>query len=133
MLLVVQHVATGLGEGINAFYHAHGPRPDWVWEPPAGIPDDDPGEIVNQLVQIEGQGRVRAFLDIAAPDGTMAHQLNWAHNAIVALAGVGAQFPIIVLSGPIFIRYDLEFRLRQDWHRHLHDLLNVGLPLVPPA
>lgn len=131
MFLVAQRVVTPQGEGINAFYHTHGPRPEWVWEPPEGIPDRDPGMIQNQAIRVIGQGRVRSFLDIAAPDGTPAPQLQWAHNAIVALAGVGAQFPIVVISGLVFVRYDLEFQLRQNWHPELHQLLDAGLALVP--
>jgi hypothetical protein len=131
MFLVAQRVVTPHGEGINAFYHAHGPRPDWVWEPPDGVPDRDPGEVQHQDIQVVGQGRVRSFLDIAAPDGTPVQQLQWAHQALVALAGVGAQFPVIVVSGPIFVRYDLESQLRDEWHAELHALLDAVLPLAP--
>lgn len=78
MFLVAQRVATPAGEGINAFYHEHGDRPEWVWEPPSGIPDRDPGKIVNQTLQVQGRGRVRSYLEIAAPYGTPARQLYWA-------------------------------------------------------
>jgi len=131
MFLVAQRVITTHGEGINAFYHAHGPRPEWVWEPPDGIPDRDPGEMAQQAINVTGHGRVRSFLDIAAPDGTPAQQLQWVHQAIVALAGVGAQFPIVVISGPVFVRYDVEFQLRESWHPELHQLLDAGLALLP--
>jgi hypothetical protein len=133
MFLVSQRVVTPGGEGINAFLHGHGPRPDWVWELPAGIPDEDPGQVADQILQVTGQGRVRSFLDIAAPDGTSAHQLQWAHDAIVALGNVGAQFPITVVSGPMFVRYNVELPLRADWHGELHTLLEAALALVPAA
>src|SRR5690606_10257089 len=130
MFLVAQRVITPAGEGINAFYHTHGERPDWVWEPPDGVPDQVPGEMRNQAIQVQGQGRVRSFLDLAAPDGTSRQQLYWAHEAILALGRVGARFPLTVVSGPLFVRFELEFQLRNRWHEELHALLDAGLPLI---
>jgi hypothetical protein len=131
MFVVAQRVVAPEGEGINAFYRAHGAQPDWVWEVPEGIPDGKPGDLKKESIQVRGQGRVRSFLDIAAPDGTSPEQLWWAHHAIVALAGVDARFPLVVVSGPVFVRYDLESQLLGVWHGELHALLDAALALVP--
>jgi hypothetical protein len=133
MFLIAQHVVTPEGSGINAYYHAHGPRQDWVWQPPENIPDGDPGKLSRSKIEIEGRGRIASYLDIAAPDGTPARNLRWAHNAIAALIGAKAVFPIVVLSGPIFVRYDLELPLRANWHGELHALLDAALALAPDA
>lgn len=133
MFLIAQHVVTPEGSGINAYYHVHGPREDWVWEPPEDVPDDDPGQLYRSRIEIRGQGRIASYLDIAAPDGIPVPNLRWAHDAIAALIGAKAVFPIVVISGPIFVRYELELPLRANWHEELHVLLDAALALVPDA
>lgn len=133
MFLVAQHVVTPEGSGINAYYHVHGPREDWVWEPPKDVPEADPGELLDSRITVEGQGRIASYLDIAAPDGTPARNLRWAHDAIAALVGANAIFPIVVVSGPMFVRYELEPTLRANWRAELHELLDAALALAPDA
>jgi hypothetical protein len=132
MLLVVQHVATAEQDGINAYCHEHGVREDWQWEPPAGVPDDDPGTMLEHLtrVTVQGRGRVRSYLDIAAPDGSPASILPRVKLMITALLRTGAQFPLILVSGPIFARFEVEEALRHDWRAELRRLVDVGAEVL---
>ena len=131
MYLVAQRVKTPGGEGINAYLHEHGVRADWVWSPPDRIPDQDPGQLVNNNVTTTGMGRVRSFLDIAAPDGSTKEQLWWAHDGIVALMRSGATLPLQLTSGTMLVRLEVEFQLQERWHDELHELLDAGLALLP--
>ena len=91
MFLVVQHVAVADQDGINAYCHEHGVREDWQWEPPAGIPDEDPGTVISALTRltVQGLGRVRSYLDVAAPDGTPPSTLSRVHDIITAVLRSG--------------------------------------------
>jgi hypothetical protein len=128
MLLVVQHVTTAAQSGINAYLHEHGPRTDWQWEPPPGVPDRDPGTVVENRtrVTVQGLGRVRSYLDIAAPDGLPVAQLERVHDILTATLRAGGQFPLVIVSGPLFIRFEVEGALRHDWRAELRRLLDAG-------
>jgi hypothetical protein len=135
MFLVVQHVATAEQDGINAYCHEHGTRDDWQWEPPPGVPDEDPGIVLHHLtrVTVQGRGRVRSYLDIAAPDGAPVSILSRVHDVVAAVLRSGGQFPLVVVSGPIFVRFELEGALRYDWRAELRRLLDTGAELLAAA
>jgi hypothetical protein len=135
MFLVVQHVVTADQDGINAYCHEHGLREDWQWEPPPGVPDQDTGTVVDDLtrVTVQGLGRVRSYLDIAAPDGTPASMLSRVHDLVAAVLRSGGQFPLVVVSGPLFVRFEVEEALRYDWRAELRRLLDVGTELLSAA
>lgn len=132
MFLVIQHVATAEHDGVNAYIHEHGVRDDWEWEPPPGVPDEDPGRVIDHLtrVTVQGRGRVRSYLDVAAPDGTAASVLTRVHDVVASVLRSGGQFPLVVVSGPIFIRFEVEEALRYDWRAELRRLLDVGAELL---
>lgn len=132
MFLVVQHVATAEQDGVNAYIHEHGVRDDWEWEPPPGIPDEDPGTVIDDLtrVTVQGRGRVRSYLDIAAPDGTPASLSSRVHDVVASVLRSGGQFPLVIVSGPIFVRFEVEEALRYDWRAELRRLLDVGAELL---
>lgn len=67
MFLVVQRVVIGADEGLNAYLHEHGERTDWAWELPSGVPVDDPGRLVREVVAMQGRGRVAAFFSTSPP------------------------------------------------------------------
>lgn len=135
MFLVIQHVATSDQDGINAYCHAHGARDDWEWEPPAGVPDEDPGTLLEHLshVNVTGRGRVRSYLDIAAPDGVPVSMLSGVRLLVVALLSAGARFPLVVVSGPLFVRFEVEEALRHEWRAELRRLLEVGAEVLATA
>lgn len=56
-------------EGINTFLHIHGPI---LWPAqPWHMPEQQPGKIIAQEIMVPpGGNRVRAYLDVLAPDGT---------------------------------------------------------------
>lgn len=63
--LRVLQPATGAG-GVNAFHYAHDTT-DWISLP--HDPDEKPGRLVNQNVQVPvGGNRMRSYLDLIAPD-----------------------------------------------------------------
>jgi hypothetical protein len=132
MLLVVQHVATAEQDGINAYCHEHGTRVDWQWEPPPGVPDEDPGTVIERLtrVTVQGRGRVRSYLDVAAPDGAPVSMLSRVHDIVAAVLRSGGQFPLVVVSGPLFVRFEVEEALRYDWRAELRRLLDVCAELL---
>lgn len=135
MFLVIQHVATAEQDGVNAYIHEHGPRNDWDWEPPRGVPDEDPGVVIDRLtrVTVQGRGRVRSYLDIAAPDGTPVSMLTRVYDVIASVLRAGGQFPLVVVSGPLFVRFEVEEALRYDWRAELRRLLDVGAELLIAA
>jgi hypothetical protein len=130
MYLVAQRVVTPSNEGINTYLHMHGDRADWVWSPPADIPDQTPGQLVAESVTTRGMGRVASFLDIAAPDGTTRQQLWWAHDGVFALMRTGGVLPLQIVSGQMLVRFEVEFQRRPQWHEELHHLLDTALALV---
>lgn len=133
MLIVAQHVVTAEQDGINTYYHEHGPRDDWQWEPPPGVPDEDPGTMVDDhtRVTVRGTGRIRSYLDIAAPDGMPPSQLARVHDIVAAALRAGGQFPLVVVSGPLFVRFEVEGALRHDWRAELRRLLDAGAEVLP--
>ncbi|HVV81751.1 MAG TPA: hypothetical protein VHE35_01685 [Kofleriaceae bacterium] len=70
MLLTAQRVvspATGV-HGVNVYLFAHGPY-TWPHVPDAFLPEVDPGELVQQWLQIDPGGNdVVSYLDVVAPD-----------------------------------------------------------------
>lgn len=71
------HLVRGHGEeGINAFLHHHGRTFPWPSEP-WRLPEEGPGKIVARKVDLQPGGNdVRAYLDVLAPDGTPAGQIQ---------------------------------------------------------
>lgn len=124
MYLAAQHVVSpGGSAGINAFHYQHGPR---VWQglPPPGIPDLDPGTLVNQSVVVEPPGnRVRSYLDVIAPDGTPTAEIRQAFIGFLSEAQ-SSPLPWAGVSGPCLFRISMERTLIGHWQRevvHLYD------------
>jgi hypothetical protein len=44
-----------------------------------------------------------------------------------------ASFPLVVVSGPIFMRFEVEAALRHDWRAELRRLLDVGAERLAAA
>lgn len=132
MLIIAQRVSTADAEGINAYLHEHGDRSDWAWALPPGVPDQDPGRLVRESTQIRGRGRVAAFLDIAGPDGVPVDDLRWGFEALGRLLEIDASLPLVIGAGPLFFRFELELRRRQDWQAELRALFDAGIELLEP-
>lgn len=82
MYLAAQRVRDSFHrEGINAFRYAHG----YTWQlPPPGIPDEDSGVLVNEMITIQPAGNVvRSYLDIIAPDEAFWPEIRPAFMAFV--------------------------------------------------
>jgi hypothetical protein len=116
---------TGPEEGVNAFFYVHGPTA-WEGLPPEGIPDEEPGELVNSRISVQPPGnRVRSYLDIVAPDGTPWAEIGPAFIAFVSEAQVAAM-PWRGIVGRCFFRVGMDAALAADWQRELLGLYNAA-------
>ena len=109
-------VASG-DEGINAFHHRH--SHSWNGAPPGGIPETNPGELVNRETKIKpGGNRVRSYLDIIAPEETPWSDIR---EALLSLAAANAAtpFPWTQISGSIKLLASMEPTLAPDWQTEL--------------
>lgn len=128
MYLTAQRVLSPTGqEGINAFFYTHGPC-TWAGEPPPEVlPENDPGELVAQRLEVPPSGnRVRSYLDLVAPeDRTDA----WLMSVLRSLVQEAARHPLpwnIARDGCL-CRFHLEQSLLPRWHEELAYLLQAAL------
>jgi hypothetical protein len=105
-------------EGINAFKYVHGR--DWL-EPPAGVPDDDPGRLVKYQFEVPpGGNRVRSFLDVIAPDSSEWEDVRAAIQGGLALSKPPMNFTYAACR----IRFSLDEGLRPRWLEEFRQLLD---------
>jgi hypothetical protein len=122
MYLVAQRVVSPLqSEGLNAFYYSNG---SLVWQglPPLGIPDQDPGELIDAIVAIPPPGnRVRGFLDIVAPDEVEWHEI---HNAFVTFLAETRRenLPWTGLVGRCLFGTNMDEQLARNWQSEIAGL-----------
>lgn len=132
MYLTAHHVRSPQGqEGINAFRYAHGGH---VWQglPPEGIPDQDPGVLVEQLIRVQPPGNaVRSYLDVVTPDEVSWPEIRPAFLAFVSQAQ-RQPFPWSGVFGRCYFRVGMDLKLASDW-RHEIARLYVSLQAVYPA
>ena len=69
MLLTAQRVVSPRGvRGVNVYQYLHGPY-GWPRVPDEFLPDINPGELVNQWLEVPpGNNRIVSFLDVVGPD-----------------------------------------------------------------
>jgi len=132
MLLTAQRVEKAAREqGINAFCNLHGPY-DWI-EPPPGIPENNPGQRVNQSIQVSpGGNRVRSYLDIIAPDETPTTEILAAVPRF--LESVRATpLPWSGRIGRCTFRFGIELGLLSQWPAEFRALLHAAVLVRVPA
>lgn len=101
-------------------FYVHGA---YVWDdPPPGIPDANPGELMNQFTPIPpGGNRVRSYLDVVAPDET-----RWAdiRQGFVAFIGESQRSPLPWqgVRGRCLFRLGMELALAQRWQLEIAEL-----------
>lgn len=113
------------GNGINAFYYAHGP---YVWRdsPPPEI-KREPGHLINAHVAVAPPGNsVRSYLEIVAPDETPNATLEQSIAGSIDLFGA-TRLPLKVQSGDISFEFDVEQALAPAWRREIIVLLHSAL------
>ncbi len=130
MLLIAQRVVTADSEGINAYQHLHGAREDWSMQPPADIPDGDPGALYSRMVTVTGRGRVVAYLDLAAPDDYPTTELEWALRAVDELMRLDPVLPLCITSGPLLVRFEVEKQRLSGWREELRTLFAACMRLL---
>ena len=127
MYLTAHHVRSSKGhEGINAFRHWHGDGFAWPADASA-LPEDEPGELdpgATSVTVPPGGNRVRAYLDVLAPDGTPASEID---GALGVLAGDLAQRrnPTIFRIGEVTVRFGVERGLESAKVESLEQLTKV--------
>ena len=131
MYLTAQHVRSVLGqEGINAFRYIHG---GYVWYglPPQGIPDQNPGVLVEQIINLPPPGNVvRSYLDIIAPDEVFWPEIRPAFFAFVSQAQL-QPFPWQGVFGRCSFRVGMDFSLVNVWRyeiAHLYRAIEAVYP-----
>ncbi len=116
-------VSPTIGEqGINAFHYLHG----YEWDAARlseFLPETNPGPLFNDAVSVAPPGnRVRSYLDVVAPDGTIPGLVGQA--LADAISGEPPQsFPATWTSGPLWFRFGLELALVPVWRQELRLLL----------
>ena len=77
MLLTAQRVVSPRGtQGVNVYQYLHGSHV-WPHVPDEFLPDVNPGELVNQWLEISpGSNRIVSFLDVVAPDDTAISDIH---------------------------------------------------------
>ena len=77
MLLTAQRVVSPRGtHGVNVYQYLHG---SYIWPrvPDDFLPDANPGELVNQWLEVPpGANRIVSFLDVVAPDEAAIFDIN---------------------------------------------------------
>jgi hypothetical protein len=120
--LTAHHVVspTTLREGINAFLYLHG-LPAWR-VPPVGVPDQNPGQLVQQKIEVTPPGnRVKSYLDVVAPDDAARAEIR--QSFITFVSQVQREpLPWEGVVGRCLFRFGIERSLAPHWRQELHRL-----------
>jgi hypothetical protein len=132
MYLTAHHVRSASGqEGINAFRYVHG---GYLWHglPPQGIPEQDPGVLVEQILNVPPPGNtVRSYLDVVAPDEVSWPEIRPAFYAFVGQAQ-RQSFPWQGVFGRCSFRVGMDLGLANVWRHEIANLYRA-LEAVYPA
>jgi hypothetical protein len=127
MLLTAQRVRSAAGEeGVNAFCNLHG---SFIWEgePPAGIPESNPGEPANQSIAVPPGGNlVRSYLDVVAPDETSTWEILGAVQQFIVVMR-GRHLPWNGTIGRCTIRFGIDLGLEPAWVEEFRRLLVAAM------
>lgn len=127
MYIAAQHVvspSTGAA-GVNAFYYRHGPL-TWPEAPPRSIPDQNPGTLVRQSIEVPPPGNsVRSYLDIIAPDDITWHEIYQAFFTFISNVQ-RRPLPWIEDVGRCSFRVGIEFGLVNSWQREIARLYRAA-------
>lgn len=129
MYLTSHHVVspTSGQEGVNTFLYLHGP---YVWtEPPAEIPDENPGTLAAQSISVRPPGnRVRSYLDIVAPDETRWEDVR---AGLIRFVGTSQRspFPWAGRQGKCSFRLGMELAIAPEWQKEIAVLYRAAQAL----
>lgn len=127
MYITAQRVlaASSQEEGINAFLHKH--SISWTGTPPKGIPEQDPGALVDRHVEIPpGGNRVRSYLDIIAPETIAWSSVREQLLKFVASKAATA-FPWVQVRGNLKFVVNMDSTLAASWQTELAQLYQAAL------
>lgn len=130
MYLVAQRVRSRNGvEGVNTHIYFHG-RLEWRAWPPF-LPEDNPGTLYAQQVEVREEGLVRSFLDIVSPDSVGQQELLLAFTTL--LNRIRQSIPYGVAIGRCWFRFNLEDQLRARWNEEIRELFDRAIVLFRSA
>jgi hypothetical protein len=132
MYLSAQRVVSGQNDqGLNAYCYLHGSF-SWNGLPPPGIPDQNPGELVDEAIELPGVGhRVRSYIDIVAPDATSHNEIRQSFVTFVAQAQ-RRRFPWVGIVGRCLFRVEMEAALASQWRQEIARLYRAALAVRAP-
>lgn len=125
MYLTAQRVLSAEGaEAVNAYHYRHGA--DFAWPDDASaLPDEAPGALVERREDVPpGGNRVRSWLDVLAPDGTVAVTLRFALDTFRRNL---EEFPnpAVFRQGPVTVRFGVEIPQEPRWADALAELMEA--------
>jgi hypothetical protein len=116
-------------EGINAFLHLHGREFPWP-DDASRLADSEPGKTVRSRIDLRpGGNRVRAYLDVLAPDETDRSELDRALTELSRDLGERKN-PTVFTQGAATIRFGVELGLYNLRAQHLQMLVSAVLQLL---
>ena len=116
-------------EGINAFLHVHGTTFPWP-DDASSLPDTTPGKIVLRRTDLPpGGNKVRAYLDILAPDRTPRAEIE---QALMDFSRDlrERRNPTVFNQGIVTIRFGVELALEALRAQQLEMLVRPALQLL---
>src|SRR5207237_9688808 len=91
----------------------------WQGLPPQGIPEQDPGALAAQTIEVQPPGnRVRSYLDVIAPDETSWSEIRPAFITFVSEAQ-RRPLPWTGVFGRCFFRVGIEQALANQWQHEI--------------
>lgn len=110
-------------EAMNSFRHWHGSNFAWPVDA-STLPDTNPGQLDENAMSIglrPGGNRVRAYLDVLAPDNTSMEELD---EALSTLLGDLSQRhnPTVFSVGRVTVRFGVEIALEERRHHTFEEL-----------
>lgn len=116
-------------EGVNAFLHTHGR--DFPWPQDAAVlPEMNPGRLEDEIITVRpGGNRVRAYLDILAPDTIALNDLLSTLDELTQ-SPPDTDNPLITQGASITIRFGVEPALENKRAEQLKALIAAIRPLL---
>jgi hypothetical protein len=129
MYIAVHLVKRGAEEGINAFLHEHPAAFPWPANA-ADLADSNPGKVVDRRIDLQpGGNKVRAYLDILAPNGTSVADIRSALRELRRVLD-RQRNPTTFAVGQITFRFGVELGLEKIRGEQLGSLADVGTDML---
>jgi hypothetical protein len=116
-------------EGVNAFLHAHGAEFPWPRDA-VHLPETNPGHLEDEIIAVKpGGNRVRAYLDVLAPDAVPSELLFRVLDQLSQELD-RLDNPVVFCRGDVTIRFGVETGLLPRRAEQLNELVGTLKPLL---